>query len=665
LTATNRPIPDENKVFYEVYSSSQGFLRYIENDFQEVVAIAPFNYYQKNDLLQNIRQSTGQFTPVYADDDGSPEDLTGVEYSIKNVSLSGNVLDFDIYVEGLWGSYDLTESELLIEYDPTALGANVNSNGVLSISPGVVSNSPNYSLSVNDINPDRVSINIKALNTGFTVYTVSNVAEQLVHVQIASPASGNPDIEFDEAAMQQLSEYLDANSGVEAFQQVFAVGKIEDISGGGNMLFPNITDFYPDTISAGTGDILTIIGTNFGLTRGDSRVKLRNAKDGPNLSTIPWVSCTDSNYVYWSDDTIKIIVAAGGFEDNNISNVSDDTFPGTGKIRVMKGSGNLNFSTSNNNLFIPYCLINAVSSQNTLRYFLGNRNTIGGYDLFYSGEFRRDTLARQTFERALKSWRYQTLVNFRVVDSTETNINNSCRIEYDLLPIGAMTTTLARTTPSIGVCSDTSFTPIKQDFIYQKSFNLKFNSQLNWHKINTMPSVLPNNTYDLESRTLHELGHAHLLNHSNNPNDLMYFTDLTPPYRRTIEPNDLDGGNHACTFSSNLNTGNYLNCSAPMILINLSECDSVVATFFIDNQKSINVSIFPNPSNEVVFVKFKDDYRTIKNIKVHSLSGQLLVQNNGVISETSIDISSLPNGMYILTIQAENSIQSFKIVKTN
>ena len=85
------------------------------------------------------------------------EDLTGIEYSIKNVSLSGNVLDFDIYVEGLWGSYDLTESELLIEYDPTVLGQNVQSNGVLSISPGVVSNSPNYNLSVNDINPDRVS----------------------------------------------------------------------------------------------------------------------------------------------------------------------------------------------------------------------------------------------------------------------------------------------------------------------------------------------------------------------------------------------------------------------------------------------------------------------------------------------------------------------------
>ena len=144
LTATNRPVPHANKVFYEVYSSSQGFLKYTENDFQEVVAIAPFNYHQKNDLLQNIRQSTGQFTPVFTDNDGSPEDVTGVEYSIQNISLSGNVLDFDIYVEGLWGSYDLTESELLIEYDPTILGQNVQTNGVLSISPGVVSSSPNY-----------------------------------------------------------------------------------------------------------------------------------------------------------------------------------------------------------------------------------------------------------------------------------------------------------------------------------------------------------------------------------------------------------------------------------------------------------------------------------------------------------------------------------------
>ena len=663
LTATNRPIPNKNKAFYEVYSSSQGFLKYTENDFQEVVAIAPFNYHQKNNLLQNIRQSTGQFKPVFANDDESPEDVTGVEYSIKNVSLSGNVLDFDIYVEGLWGSYDLTESELLIEYDPTVLGQNVNSNGVLSISPGVVSSSPNYSLSVNDVNPDKVSINIKALNTGFALYTVSNIAEQLVHIQIASPASGNPDIEFDEAAMQQLSEYLDANSGIEVFQQVFAVGKIEDISGG-NMLFPNITDFYPDTISAGTGDTLTIIGTDFGVTRGASRIKLRNASQGPN-STITWVTCTDSNYVYWSDDTIKIIVAAGGFEDNNIASVSNAIFPGTGKIRIMKGNTNLNFSTSNDDLFIPYCVSNAVSVQNTLISFLGNRNGIGGYDLYYSGEFRRDTLARETFERALKSWRCQTLVNFRIVDSTEVNTNNSCKIEYDSLPIGTTTTTLASTLPSPSNCVDTSFTPTRLVYRYSKSFSIKFNSQLLWHRQQTMPTILPNNTYDLESRSLHELGHAHLLNHSNNPNDLMYFTDLTPPYRRMIEPNDLDGGNHVCTFSSNLNTSNYLQCSSPMILIDSSDCDSVVTTLFIDTQRSIDVSIFPNPSNEVIFIKFKEDYRTIKNIKIHSLSGQLMIQDDGIVTDTSIDISSLQNGMYILTIQAENSIQSFKIIKTN
>jgi hypothetical protein len=132
-----------------------------------------------------------------------------------------------------------------------------------------------------------------------------------------------------------------------------------------------------------------------------------------------------------------------------------------------------------------------------------------------------------------------------------------------------------------------------------------------------------------------------------------------------IEPNDLDGGNHVCTFSSNLNTSNYLQCSSPMILIDSSDCDSVVTTLFIDTQRSIDVSIFPNPSNEVIFIKFKEDYRTIKNIKIHSLSGQLMIQDDGIVTDTSIDISSLQNGMYILTIQAENSIQSFKIIKTN
>lgn len=657
LTATNRPIPDANKAFYEVYSSSQGFLRYTENSFQEVVAISPFNYHQKNDLLQNIRQSTGQFTPVYADGDGSPEDVTGVEYSIQNVSLSGNVLDFDIYVEGLWGSYDLTESELLIEYDPTVLGANVNSNGVLSISPGVVSSSPNYSLSVNDVNPDRVSINVKALNTGFTLYTISSVPEQLVHVQIVSPASGNPDIEFDEAAMQQLSEYLDANSGVEAFQQVFAVGKIEDI-GGGAAIGPEIWDFYPDTIVSGINDTLTIIGDKFGATRGFSRIKFRNAKEGPN-SPATWVGCIDSSYVYWSDDTIKVLVMSGGYS-NNTTIVTNSDIPGTGPIRIEKGNSNLLADESADDLYIPYCLMNR--TLNSLKYsvpiYLGDKNNDGGYNLVYINDFRRDTLARKAFERALTTWRCQTLVNFRIIDSTEANLSTDCIIRYGVLPdgTGGTTLTLGRTNPLETTCLNPANNPLYE---VRERFVITFNDNLSWHK-DTAFITLPNGTYDLESVALHELGHSMLLNHTNHTNDVMFWTNPTSQPRRTLLLNDLNGGLHACNISS---SPFPTSCQSSMILISSMDCDSLTSSFPIGKDEYRELSIFPNPSKDFIQVQIKDSFNQMKYIKLSDSSGKIITHHKSKDEVITLDIRNIPVGIYFISVMMDNSYQTFKIVK--
>ncbi|MFK7951094.1 MAG: T9SS type A sorting domain-containing protein [Saprospiraceae bacterium] len=662
LTATNRPIPDENKAFYEVYSSSQGFLKYTENDFQEVVAIAPFNYHQKNDLLQNIRQSTGQFTPVFTDDDGSPEDVTGVEYSIKNVSLSGNVLDFDIYVEGLWGSYDLTESELLIEYDPTVLGQNIQSNGVLSISPGIVSNSPNYSLSVNDINPDRVSINVKALNTGFALYTVSNVAEQLVHVQIASPASGNPDIEFDEAAMQQLSEYLDANNSVEAFQQVFAVGKIEDISGG-NVLAPNISSFYPNTISAGTNDTLTIIGSNFGLTRDTSIVEFTDSEAGPN--PVKWVTPYKGEYIDWSNDTIKVIVPSF-VTTGDIRNSA-----GTGFFRVNMGSNGI--ATSPTSITVPFAAYNwlsgqfATPAQKGLKVTLNNYNGDGGQYIYYANNFKVDTGAVQAFERALIKWKCSTFVNYKIKDSIDiVDFSNVGRVEFDSLPIFVIGTTVAVTLASV---NNLPFQPCgNSNGSLQASrvqFRVKFNSVLNWHTDTTQPNPLPPNTYDLESRALHELGHAHLLNHSNNPSDLMYFTDLTPPYRRQIMPNDLAGGLYIMDIST-APIPVPSNCQNPMESLTIHNCGSATNTRNIKTSSFSYAKIFPNPAINNLTISFNDNhyYNKKLTVKIFDILGKEQAFYKISEKDTQIDLSELPNGMYIISlIDGGRVLQSHKLLK--
>ncbi|MFK7947625.1 MAG: T9SS type A sorting domain-containing protein [Saprospiraceae bacterium] len=652
LTATNRPIPNENKAFYEVYSSSQGFLKYTENDFQEVVAIAPFNYHQKNDLLQNIRQSTGQFTPVFADNDGSPEDVTGVEYSIQNVSLSGNVLDFDIYVEGLWGSYDLTESELLIEYDPTVLGQNVQSNGVLSISPGIVSSSPNYSLSVNDVNPDRVSINVKALNTGFTLYTISSVPEQLLHVQIVSPASGNPDIEFDEAAMQQLSEYLDANSGVEAFQQVFAVGKVEDISGGGNnTASPNISHFYPDTLRSGTNDTLTIIGSDFDTIRGNSTVKFTTANEGPNGS-IKWVSVLDSNYLYWSSDTIKVIVPSIGFE-NNSSTISRQ-YAGTGKVRVRKTA--ISYSTSSDDLYIPYSVRNNLVLNENIRAFLGDDNNQGGYNLYLTANLKSDSAAVAAFSRALERWRCLTLVNYQIVD---TILPNNCEISFDPLPVGT-TTTLGGTINTSGGNCLTAIPSVE----YQRrgSFSMIFNNDpaLNWYT-DSLNRQLGQDTFDLESVAMHELGHALLLNHTNNPDDLMFFDygSSTIP-KREPEVNDLDGANYILNFSSTPNSPTITSCPQHMVLINQSECSNIVNTDKI-KVPHLDLILFPNPTQDLLYIKSEsnEDYY----VKIINSTGQVIDELRFWQGTHEIDFTRYSSGIYFIMFHSEDVIHTYKIIK--
>jgi hypothetical protein len=656
LTSANRPIPDENKIFHEVYSSSQGFLKYTQNDFQEVVAIAPFNYHQKNDLIQNIRQSTGQFTPVLANGDGSPEDVTGVEYSIKNISLSGNILDFDIYVEGLWGSYDLTESELFIEYDPTVLGQNVQSNGVLTVSPGVVSSSPNYSLSVNDINPDRVSIDVKALNTGLALYTISNVAEQLVHIQIVSSISGNPDIEFDEVAMQQLSEYLDVNNGVEAFQQVFAVGNIQDISGSMLIDTVKILSFYPNILNAGTGDTLTIIGENFDSTRGNSTVQFTNSKAG--RYPIVWITPLQSEYVYWSDSVIKIKIPS---IDNNLDFSNS---AGTGKFRI-----NINGQTSVSlsDVYLRFAAINLGTGQfstppnSAMFVTLSNYNNLGGQSIYYENTFKADTNAVKAFERALINWKCATFVNYIIQEKDSiTNINNAGRISFNLLPIGVFTT-LASTINVPFPCANGSITTSYN----RRSFSMKFNSNLSWHTSINMPNVLPPNTYDLESRALHELGHAHLLSHSNNSNDLMFFTDSVAPYnyRRQIMANDLLGGQHIVSTSTVPSVG----CQNHMVSLNVVDCGSATNTIKLSNGNYLNASLFPNPTANSIFIEVQDENinknHTMKII-IFDIHGRKIKEAEVNNNLTKIDISNLTRGMYLLTlVEDENILKSFKFQK--
>ncbi|MDD2528263.1 MAG: choice-of-anchor J domain-containing protein [Lentimicrobiaceae bacterium] len=77
-----------------------------------------------------------------------------------------------------------------------------------------------------------------------------------------------------------------------------------------------------------------------------------------------------------------------------------------------------------------------------------------------------------------------------------------------------------------------------------------------------------------------------------------------------------------------------------------------------------NLSIFPNPAKDVLFVKVNDFPNRNAMIQIHNSTGQRVLSNRMVIQSEvlSLDISALKAGLYYVLMQMENKTISKKIV---
>lgn len=83
-------------------------------------------------------------------------------------------------------------------------------------------------------------------------------------------------------------------------------------------------------------------------------------------------------------------------------------------------------------------------------------------------------------------------------------------------------------------------------------------------------------------------------------------------------------------------------------------------TLFVENQNFESLSFYPNPTDGVV--NFKNSL-LIDNIKLYSLTGQLLLSKNIQNKEASINISEMASGVYFVNIQVDQATKVVKIIK--
>jgi Secretion system C-terminal sorting domain len=361
---------------------------------------------------------------------------------------------------------------------------------------------------------------------------------------------------------------------------------------------------------------------------------------------VDWVEPTDSAYVLWVDTLIRVLVPSW------VKSGDIQSSAGTGLFRVtnlLTGA----FADSKDTLKIRFAALNDHTSvfgtpaDKNVPLITRNLNSKGGVSIYYNSTFKADTNAVKAFERALVSWRCATLINYVVEDSSAISVlSNAGKISYKPLPTGTLTTLAATNNLPYVICGTLAEASLR------RKFEISFNSSLSWHALVSMPTVLPSLTYDLESRAAHELGHAHLLNHSNNIEDLMYWTDSFPPYnyRRNIMPNDIAGGIHIVDKSTKPLPNPSVFCNDLMIRISLSDCMKTSELEELGLEESPSIKIKPNPVYDLLKLQFSPNssLENISKVLIFDVTGRLrLAKDNDF--ETLI-VENLEAGFYFLAI---------------
>lgn len=129
---------------------------------------------------------------------------------------------------------------------------------------------------------------------------------------------------------------------------------------------------------------------------------------------------------------------------------------------------------------------------------------------------------------------------------------------------------------------------------------------------------------------------------------------------RIYPVNETSSSNHEIVIATNKENAKAKNWDVWYFFYNTEvptignyNCESGIE--LIEN----NVAIYPNPANNILNITSEAQ---IESIEFYDILGKIVLSKAGVsATESSIDVSSLTRGIYILKLQTEKGIASYKI----
>lgn len=594
-------------------------------------------------------------------------DLT-ISTGNEQITVTGTTryLEFDVFARANTSGLYFDNCLMRIQYNSASFGSNMMASGNVTITKGTLFNSATY------INPQTNAIDQTSNTLGipfgidytqstFNRTILTTTDKVLLHIKLKIQNCGQTsDLQFvDVSTTANLSFYTNtANASAVAGN---GFDNTNYISPATNVLCTVIVDDFNSPVNGGTGNILTITGSNFGATRGNGQVRFKNS----NAVNFPFLAGLDNNdYLSWSDTQIKIKLPSstilGGYYNN----------PGSGPFIVKNNLGDSAvalYNASFTPLTIPYSVDSRFNTPDKYKLNLKNANGIGGYSIRLDTSISNHPDRKGCVLKAIRDWRCLSAVNLVLGNDLNyippANDGNTTISLVPSLPGSQVGSTFVQ----YQQCTAGGITNAITDFDTQVStqYNLFYD---------TTGAAMPAGMYDFYEIMVHEIGHGLGLIHVIDTNLIMYRTtkvatngiSLAGSLRRrlTIYSGDADGGLYQVTSSSTNVNGQCSNFTSHSSVN--SSCSQVG---IYENLKNMyDFSIYPNPSNgDIINLNFSSIDVRKGQVIIYDVTGRALYNSslpeNSPSNLFTLNLAGLSSGMYFVTLTIDGYSFSKKVIK--
>jgi len=291
-------------------------------------------------------------------------------------------------------------------------------------------------------------------------------------------------------------------------------------------LLASILNISPLNLPADGTHTLTITGTGFGTLNGDASISMPNSNFSSGVS---YITIPKKNITHWSNSLIQIKVP--GFDILT-------SFPGVGSGLVKIQTANGNEVTSTQKVVVSYNH-KKLDGKNIDLISHSNKGDMP----FYISKQLIDDGALPAIERAMDLWYCQTGIQFSIVgtvNETCYKVDNKNVISYD---DDCSINQLGYTRLLVSSCSS-------QSEVYLRDLDIIINRNKNWDFDLELTSI---GSSDFTSTILHEMGHAHLLGHVLNKEDILYPIIVRTETKKELIENNKNGGSQILVDSKNQN----------------------------------------------------------------------------------------------------------------